>query len=39
MSAVVVVEEIEGLVQLLKMETLKEEWEVKRARSVEVRKA
>ena len=34
MSAVVVVEEREGLVQLLKMKTLKK---VKRARSVEVR--
>ena len=34
MSAVVVVEEREGMVQLLEMETLKKE---KRARSVEVR--
>ena len=37
MSAVGVVAEREGMVQFLEMETLKKEWEVKRARSVEVR--
>ena len=37
MSAVGVVAEREGMVQFLEMETLKKEWEVKRARSVRVR--